>query len=226
MARAQPAVRGIGMKPTDSAAPASRLRRLVVPALPGTIVTVAGLALATGVLINLGKGDALFPGGSIGWSLALLTGIIVGHLVALGRDRWWGGTGSGAALALAVLLLFGWVPAALVSLSVVVLVGAARRHRWRQAVVHGAVDVLGIGSAALGLAAFGVASSVRHPWSPPAWNLSVLPEVVVTAASYLAVSRGLLWLSLTPRTGQLPPSPGRPSYGRHSSAPHCSASPR
>lgn len=207
MARAQPAVRGIGMKPTDSAAPASRLRLLVVPALPATIVTVAGLALAAGVLVNLGEGDALFPGGSIGWSLALLTGIIVGHLVALGRDRWWGGTGSGAALALAVLLLFGWVPAALVSLSVVVLVGAARRHRWRQAVVHGAVDVLGIGAAALGLAAFGVASSVRHPWSPASWNLSVLPEVVVTAASYLAVSRGLLWLSLTPRTGQLPAIP-------------------
>lgn len=92
MARAQPAVRGIGMKPTDSAAPASRLRRLVVPALPATIVLVAGLALATGVLVTLGKGDALFPGASIGWSLAILTGVIVGHLVALGRDRWWGGT--------------------------------------------------------------------------------------------------------------------------------------
>ena len=51
------------------------------------------------------------PAGTVGWSLALLTGIIVGHLVALGRDRWWGGTGSGAALTLAVLLLYGWVPA-------------------------------------------------------------------------------------------------------------------
>ncbi|MGW8400265.1 GGDEF-domain containing protein, partial [Streptomyces lydicus] len=160
------------MKPTDSAAPASRLRRLVVPALPATIVTVASLALATGVIRTLGEGDALFPGGSVGWSLAILTGVIVGHLVALGRDRWWGGTGSGAALALAVLLLYGWVPATLVSLSVVVLVGAARRHRWRQAVVHGAVDVLGIGAAALGLAAFGVVSSVRHPWTPRAWDLT------------------------------------------------------
>lgn len=43
------------MKPTDSAAPASRLRRLVVPALPATIVTVAGLALATGVIVTLGE---------------------------------------------------------------------------------------------------------------------------------------------------------------------------
>lgn len=57
----------------------------------------------------LDTGDALFPGSTTGWALAVLTGIIVGHLVALGRDRWWGGTGSGAALTLAVLLLYGWV---------------------------------------------------------------------------------------------------------------------
>ncbi|MYW18308.1 hypothetical protein GT039_22685, partial [Streptomyces sp. SID2955] len=49
----------------------------------------------------------------------------VGHLVMLGRARWWGGTGSGAALTLAVLLLYGWVAAGLVSLTVVVLVGVA-----------------------------------------------------------------------------------------------------
>lgn len=154
------------MKPTDSAAPASRLQRFVVPALPAGILVVAGLALAAGVISTLGDGDALFPGGSVGWSLAILTGIIVGHLVALGRDRWWGGTGSGAALALAVLLLYGWVPATLVSLAVVVLVGAARRHRWRQAVLHGAVDILGIGAAALGLAVFGIDATVRRPWTP------------------------------------------------------------
>ena len=177
--------------------------------------------------MTLGEGDALFPGGSIGWSLAILTGIIVGHLVALGRDRWWGGTGSGAALALAVLLLYGWVPAILVSLSVVVLVGAARRHRWRQAVVHGAVDILGIGAAALGLAAFGVVPSVRHPWAPPTWDLSVLPEVVVAAAGYLFVTRALLWCQPHPaHRPACPPSPERPYSARHSSASRCWASPR
>ncbi|MFK0295796.1 putative bifunctional diguanylate cyclase/phosphodiesterase [Streptomyces sp. NPDC090442] len=192
------------MKPTDSAAPASRLRRLVVPALPAAIVMAASVALAAGVLHTLGGGEPLFPVGAVGWALAMLTGVLVGHLVALGRDRWWGGTGSGAALALAVLLLYGWVPAVLVSLSVVTLVGAARRQRWRQAVVHGAADVLGIGAAALGLAACGVHPDVRRPWAPTAWDLTVLPQVIVMAGAYLLVSRGLLWVSRLPLAGGLP----------------------
>ncbi|MCK7626649.1 bifunctional diguanylate cyclase/phosphodiesterase [Streptomyces sp. RS10V-4] len=192
------------MKPTDSAAPASRLRRLVVPALPAAIVMTAGVTLAAGVLHALGGAEPLFPAGPVGWSLAVLTGVLVGHLVALGRDRWWGGTGSGAALALAVLLLYGWVPAVLVSLSVVALVGAARRQRWRQALVHGAVDVLGIGAAALGLAACGVHPGVRRPWAPDAWDLTVVPEVLVMAGGYLLVSRGLLWLGKLPLAGGLP----------------------
>ncbi|MGW1836247.1 putative bifunctional diguanylate cyclase/phosphodiesterase [Streptomyces sp. NPDC002067] len=192
------------MKPTDSAAPASRLRRLVVPALPAAFTVLAGLTLLGGVIWTLGERRALFPSGTVGWSLAVLTGIIVGHLVALGRDRWWGGTGSGAALALAVVLLYGWMPAVLVSLAVVVLVGAARRHRWRQAVLHGAVDLLGVGAAALGGAALGNTATVRHPWQPEAWDLAVLPQVVAAAACYLLVTRGLLWCTLLPRGGGLP----------------------
>ncbi|MFB1042807.1 putative bifunctional diguanylate cyclase/phosphodiesterase [Streptomyces chrestomyceticus] len=192
------------MKPTDSAAPASRLRRLVVPALPAAVVLVAGTALGAGVIRTLGAGRALFPEGAVGWALAILTGVIVGHLVALGRDRWWGGTGSGAALALAVLLLYGWVPAVLVSVAVVLLVGAARRHRWRQALLHGAVDILGIGAAALGLAAFQVVPTVEHPWQPAAWDLSVLPDILVAAAAYLVVTRALLWFTMASRSGSLP----------------------
>ncbi|MFH8410492.1 putative bifunctional diguanylate cyclase/phosphodiesterase [Streptomyces sp. NPDC018019] len=192
------------MKPTDSAAPASRLGRLVVPALPAAVVLVAGGALAAGVIRTLGAGRALFPEGAVGWALAILTGVIVGHLVALGRDRWWGGTGSGAALALAVLLLYGWVPAVLVSVAVVLLVGAARRHRWRQALLHGAVDVLGIGAAALGLAAFHVVPTIEHPWQPAAWDLSVLPDILVAALAYLFVTRSLLWFTMAPRSGGLP----------------------
>ncbi|MFI2675084.1 putative bifunctional diguanylate cyclase/phosphodiesterase [Streptomyces rimosus] len=164
----------------------------------------AGGALAAGVVRTLGAGRALFPEGAVGWALAILTGVIVGHLVALGRDRWWGGTGSGAALALAVLLLYGWVPAVLVSVAVVLLVGAARRHRWRQALLHGAVDVLGIGAAALGLAAFHVVPTIEHPWQPAAWDLSVLPDILVAAVAYLLVTRSLLWFTMAPRSGGLP----------------------
>ncbi|ATL85697.1 putative membrane-associated phosphodiesterase [Streptomyces malaysiensis subsp. malaysiensis] len=152
----------------------------------------------------LDAGNALFPDGTVGWSLAVLTGIIVGHLVALGRDRWWGGTGSGAALTLAALLLYGWIPAVLVSLAVVVLVGAARRHRWRQAVLHGAVDILGVGAAALTLAAFGTTPSVERPWRTDTWDVSAIPQTALAAFVYLAVTRALLWCSLAPPGAGLP----------------------
>jgi diguanylate cyclase (GGDEF)-like protein len=175
-----------------------------VPGLSRAVVAVAAVALAAGVHRVVSEGHALFPSGTAGWSFAVLTGLIVGHLVALGRDRWWGGTGSGAALTLAILLLYGWIPATLVSLAVVVLVGAARRHRWRQALRHGAVDILGIGAAALCLAAFGVHPSVEEPWRPAAWSLYALPEVLLAAAAYLLVTRTLLWYILAPRQGGLP----------------------
>ncbi|AQA14212.1 bifunctional diguanylate cyclase/phosphodiesterase [Streptomyces samsunensis] len=192
------------MKPTESAAPASRLRRAVLPALPAAAVAMAAFALGIGVFRVLDAGNALFPDGTVGWSLAVLTGIIVGHLVALGRDRWWGGTGSGAALTLAALLLYGWIPAVLVSLAVVVLVGAARRHRWRQAVLHGAVDILGVGAAALTLAAFGTTPSVERPWRTDTWDVSAIPQTALAAFVYLAVTRALLWCSLAPPGAGLP----------------------
>lgn len=94
--------------------------------LPLVVVGLSAVVLLGGIALALTDRQALFPGGTVGWALALLTGIIVGHLVALGRDRWWGGTGSGAALTLGVLILYGWIPAGLVSLAVVSLVGAAR----------------------------------------------------------------------------------------------------
>ncbi|MFD0145241.1 MULTISPECIES: putative bifunctional diguanylate cyclase/phosphodiesterase [unclassified Streptomyces] len=198
------------MKPTESAAaPVSRPRARaafvgITSGLPGAVVGLAAGALVTGLYHVLSAGHGLFPGGAEGWSLAVLTGLIVGHLVALGRDRWWGGTGSGAALTLAVLLLHGWVPAGLVSMAVVLLVGAARRHRWRQGLLHGAVDVLGVGAAALVLAAFGDVPTVEHPWRPPDWGIADVPEVVLAAGTYLAVTRLLLWYALSPRSGGLP----------------------
>src|SRR3954453_17719294 len=130
-------------------APASVLHGAPGLAVRLAVPIAAGAALTAGVVRVLERGHALFPGGTAGWGFAILTGIIVGHLVAMGRDPWWGGTGSGGALTLAMLMLYGWVPAVLVSLAVVVLVGTARRHRWRQAGLHGAVDVLGIGAGAL-----------------------------------------------------------------------------
>lgn len=196
------------MKPTENAGRARRQRPSAVPLVPpailrGAVVAAAALALVGGVTYLLFDGRALFPGGAAGWAFAVLTGLVVGHLVALGRDRWWGGTGSGAALTLAVLLLYGYVPGVLVSLAVVVLVGAARRHRWRQALLHGAVDILGIGAAALALAATGGHPSVEHPWTPDSWGIAAVPAVLAAALCYLAATRALLWYAVAPRGGGL-----------------------
>ncbi|MEU7132537.1 bifunctional diguanylate cyclase/phosphodiesterase [Streptomyces sp. NPDC046261] len=187
------------MKPTDSAEPASPPRRLSPPALPTVCVTLAALAFTVGTFRALSTDRALFPGQTAGWSLATLTALIVAHLVALGRDRWWGGTGSGAALTLAVLLLYGWIPAALISIAVVTLVATARRHRWRQALLHGAVDILGIAAAGGALAACGVTAAVEAPWLPDTWRLSAAPKIALAAFLYLAVTRALLWYSMAPR---------------------------
>ncbi|MFG2521970.1 putative bifunctional diguanylate cyclase/phosphodiesterase [Streptomyces sp. NPDC048527] len=175
-----------------------------LPMLPLALVALASAVLGTGFYRAFTGSHALFPSGAAGWSLAVLTGIIVGHLVALGRDRWWGGTGSGAALTLAVLLLYGWVPAGMVSLTVVVLVGIARRHRWRQGILHGAVDIIGIGTGALVLAVFGQVPSVESPWKPETWTVLNVPEVALVAAAYLTVTRSLLWSVHAPRTSGLP----------------------
>ncbi|GAA2771600.1 cyclic Di-GMP phosphodiesterase RmdB [Streptomyces rameus] len=190
--------------PASGLAGADTERHLPWPALPAAVVAAAGLALGAGFYRAYTGHHALFPCGTVGWALALLTGVIVGHLVMLGRARWWGGTGSGAALTLAVLLLYGWLPAGLVSLTVVLLVGVARRHHWRQGVLHGAVDVLGIGVGALLLGAFGRVPSVEEPWRPDSWSIATVPEVVLVAVAYLAVSRGLLWYLYAPRGGRVP----------------------
>lgn len=174
------------------------------PALPAAVITSAAFVLGAGFYRAFTGNHALFPSGSTGWALAVLVGVIVGHLVALGRSRWWGGTGSGAALTLAVLLLYGWVPAGMVSLTVVVLVGIARRHRWRQGVLHGAVDILGIGAGALVLAVLGRVPSVETPWKPETWTVYTAPSVVLVAGAYLVVSRALLWYLHAPRTAGLP----------------------
>ncbi|MBV9023390.1 MAG: bifunctional diguanylate cyclase/phosphodiesterase [Streptomycetaceae bacterium] len=194
------------MKPTENAGTAQRQRPSAVPLAPSAalcraVVAAAGLALAGGVTQLLLHGRALFPDGAAGWAFAVLTGLVVGHLVALGHDRWWGGTGSGAALTLAVLLLYGYVPGALVSLAVVVLVAAARRHRWRQALLHGAVDILSIGVAALALAVSGGHPSVEHPWTPDKWGIATIPAVIAAALCYLGATRALLWYSVASRGG-------------------------
>ncbi|MET8220416.1 putative bifunctional diguanylate cyclase/phosphodiesterase [Streptomyces hirsutus] len=176
-------------------------RHLSWPALPTVVVSAAAFVLGAGVLGAFTGGHALFPSGRVGWSLAVLTGIVVGHLVMLGRSRWWGGTGSGAAVTLAVLLLYGWVPAGMVSLTVVVLVGVARRGRWRQGILHGAVDLLGIGAGALVLALCGSVPSVESPSTPDSWGLHTAFEVVLVAAAYLAVTRTLYWYLHVPRGG-------------------------
>ncbi|MFE1108672.1 EAL domain-containing protein [Streptomyces rochei] len=176
-------------------------RHLPWPALPSAVVAAASFVLGAGFYRAFTGGHALFPSGTAGWALAVLTGIVVGHLVMLGRSRWWGGTGSGAALTLAVLLLYGWVPAGMVSLTVVVLVGIARRGRWRHGVLHGAVDILGIAAGATLLGVCGSVPSVEEPWDPATWGVYAAPKVVLVAVAYLAVTRALLWYLQTPRAG-------------------------
>jgi diguanylate cyclase (GGDEF)-like protein len=171
---------------------ASRLRRLAsrgMPALPVSVVLLAAVLLFQAVRGRRAADGALFPDREAGWALAVLTGIIVAHLVALGRDRWWSGTGSGAALTLAVLLFYGQVPALLVSLAVVVLVAAVRHTRWRQAVLHGAVDVLGVAAAAALLELLGVHATVERPWGPSGWQPGTASLMVAAAAAYLLVTR-------------------------------------
>ncbi|MYS19804.1 diguanylate cyclase (GGDEF) domain-containing protein, partial [Streptomyces sp. DvalAA-14] len=200
------------MEPTESAGGAPLAGRAPVPVFPAVprpvlrvvVPALAAAALTVCVIRMVDQGCALFPGGTVGWAFAVLTGVIVGHLVAMGRDRWWGGTGSGAALTLAMLLLYGWVPAVLVSLAVVMLVGAARRHRCRQAALHAAIDILGIGAGAVSLALFGVHPSVEHPWLPDDWSASAVLSVTVTALAYLAGTRALLWWTFAPQGGGLP----------------------
>ncbi|QDY79155.1 putative bifunctional diguanylate cyclase/phosphodiesterase [Streptomyces qinzhouensis] len=201
------------MEPTESAAPVPRLRGIAAltgglaglsPGLPAATMAGAGIVVGAGVFGAVRDGRALFPGSTAGWSLAVLTGIVVGHLVALGRDRWWGGTGSGAALTLAVLLLYGWVPAALVSLAVVGLVGTVRRNRRRPGLLHGSADVLGVGAAGFVLSLFGRTPGVETPWSPLDWGIGAAVEVVLAAAAYLAVTRLLLWYARIPQTGGVP----------------------
>ncbi|MQY12140.1 hypothetical protein SRB5_22700 [Streptomyces sp. RB5] len=185
---------------SDTAERAARLRRFLVPL---AVQLTAAIVLAAGLYTSVDNGHALFPEKTAGWSLAVLTAVIVGHLVALGRDRWWGGTGSGAALTLATLLLYGWLPAMFISLVVVVLVGAARRHRWRQALAHGSIDVIGLAAAALTLLAFGEHPTVEHPWRPDTWQLSAVPEVVAAALVYIVTTRVLLWQALAPQPAKL-----------------------
>ncbi|MGW2212394.1 putative bifunctional diguanylate cyclase/phosphodiesterase [Streptomyces sp. NPDC001781] len=179
-------------------------RRPRKPTLPAVLIGAAALAIGAGLYGAFSGGHALFPAGTAGWALALLTGLVVGHLVMLGRARWSGGTASGAAVTLATLLLYGWVPAGLVSLTVVVLVGAARRNCRREGLLHGSVDILAIGAGALVLGAFGRAGSVEEPWLPGSWGIGTIWEVVLAAGAYLVVSRGLLWYLHAPRGGGVP----------------------
>jgi diguanylate cyclase (GGDEF)-like protein len=191
-----------GMQVNRGAGEVSPLQRLVslrVPGMPAAAVAAALLALAAGFHDVVEEDRSLFPGGAAGWSLLALTAVVVGHMVLLGRARWWSGTGSGAALTLAVLLLYGWVPAVLVSLVVCLLIAVVRGGNWREALVHGASDVLGVAGAVLVLAAFGTRPTVDRPWEPASWGLWALPEVLAAASSYLLLSRATLWFSLARR---------------------------
>lgn len=189
------------MKPIESADPVALLRRvaaLVPPVLPKAVILGAGLAVATALCHTVFAAREPFLEASVVWPLVVLIGVVVVHLLALGGARSWGGTGSAASLTLGVQLAYGWLPAVFVGLAVVVPVGAIRRHRWRESLLHGSVDVVGTGAAALALAGFGTVPSIARPWDPVLWDIWVIPEVVTAAACYLVVTRALLWYCTRP----------------------------
>ena len=73
------------MRPTESTEPAPVLRRLVLPALPWLVQSVGGLVFVFGVLHGLRQDHALFPRGTAGWGLVVLTAVLIAHLVAPSR---------------------------------------------------------------------------------------------------------------------------------------------
>ncbi|WP_225794688.1 putative bifunctional diguanylate cyclase/phosphodiesterase [Streptomyces aculeolatus] len=181
------------MRPTESTEPAPVLRRLVLPALPWLVQSAGGLVFVIGVLHGLRQDHALFPRGTAGWGLVVLTAVLIAHLVAPGRDRWSGGNGSAAALTLAVLLLYGWTPAVVISLLVILAVALVRRPHRRPAPLHGAVEILGISTAVFVLWICGQHPTVEQPWQPGSWDLYVLPDLIAAALSYALVTRVLTW---------------------------------
>src|SRR5690242_835112 len=52
-------------------------RHLSWPALPAAVVAAAGFVLGAGFYRAFTGSHALFPSGAVGWSLAVLTGVIV-----------------------------------------------------------------------------------------------------------------------------------------------------
>lgn len=64
--------------------------------------------------------------------------------------------------------------------------------------------MLGIGAAALVLAAFGEVPTVEEPWQPLDWGIAAVPELLLTASTYLLVTRVLLWYAQAPHNGGLP----------------------
>lgn len=161
------------------------------------VLGTATLLTAGGVAAALGDGRSLFPDDRVGWGVAILTLLVAAELVL--ADRCFrGGSSAGSALALSLLLVYGWLPAALVIVAIAASVAVVRpRHR---AVVlwHGAIGVHGICAAALLLAAFGTTPSVESPRQPTDWGLGTLPQLFLAGCAYLLVSRVLVILTEEP----------------------------
>ncbi|MFD7918722.1 putative bifunctional diguanylate cyclase/phosphodiesterase [Streptomyces sp. NPDC059740] len=191
--------------PTDRTGAVKKdLGRSLLPALPTAVLVVAVTVLAAAAVRAAGSGAALYPSAAAGWGVVVLTGLLAVHLVVLGRNDEWVGSGSGAALSVAALLLYGWVTSVLVTLALILPAGLVRRRHQREAVLHGATDVVGIGAAALCQAGFGALPTGDLPWHPVAWSLAALPRILTCALVYLLVSRVLLWLTVAPHDSGVP----------------------
>ncbi|UED86807.1 putative bifunctional diguanylate cyclase/phosphodiesterase [Streptomyces profundus] len=175
----------------------SRSRRY----LRGAVLVIAVLLVLGGVRRVVEDGRSLFPSDEAGWGLGVLIGLVVAYFLALDRGRWLHGSSAGAALALATLLLYGWLPAVLVTVSMAAVIGVARVGPRRRPLHDGATEALGVGAAALVLAAFGTTPTVERPWSPADWGLESLPQLLLGACAYLLVVHTVHRLTVEPANG-------------------------
>ncbi len=68
--------------------------------------------------------------------------------------------------------------------------------------------------------------TVEEPWRPLDWGIAAVPELLLTASTYLLVTRVLLWYAQAPHNGGLPTIARTAMLRQGSSPSRSSGSPR